>query len=72
VAQANQAWIGQSVEVMAHGESKTDRRRWSGRTPENKTVIFVPQEGQKPGDLLRIQITRATSHSLFGDIVARA
>jgi tRNA-2-methylthio-N6-dimethylallyladenosine synthase len=72
VAQANQAWIGQTVEVMVHGESKTDRRRWSGRTPENKVVIFTPRDGQKPGDLLRIRIIRATSHSLFGDIVAEA
>ncbi len=70
VAKANDAYRGRTLEVLVTGESKRNRERWSGRTDTNKVCIFEPQPGVAPGDLVRIRVTRTTSHSLFGELVS--
>jgi len=51
------------------GVSKRNATRWSGKTTNSKTVIFVPTPGIKPGDLVNVKINRVTAMSLFGKII---
>ena len=65
----NTARVGEDVEVLAEGPSLRNRERWSGRSSDNKNVIFTPEPGLEIGQLRQVRITRATSHSLFGDLL---
>ncbi len=65
----NQGIIGKEVEVLVEGVSKRSSEQWMGRTDTNKVVIFPKDENVKPGDYIIIRINRATSATLFGDIV---
>ncbi len=57
-------WIGREVEVLVEGPSKTNADRWTGRTPENRVVIF---DGDTvPGRLERLEIVESTPFSLRG------
>ena len=64
-AQQNQALVGQTVEVLAEGPSLRNKARWSGRTSSNKIVIFTPPEGIRPGDLVKLTITKAAPQTLY-------
>lgn len=65
----NQTMIGTDVEVLVEGESKRSSEQWMGRTDTNKVVVFPRVENIKPGDYVIVQIRKATSATLFGDIV---
>ncbi len=60
---------GTIQEVLVEGVSKRNATRWSGKTTNSKTVIFVPTPGIKPGDLVNVKINRVTAMSLFGKII---
>lgn len=55
------------VEVLIEGSSKTDDLKLSGRTTTNKLVNFNG-EG-KEGDIVRVEITRAKTFSLEGQML---
>ena len=57
--------VGQTVEVLCEGPSKTNRARLMGRTSSNKIVVF---EGNQhlAGSILDVAITRANGFSLYG------
>lgn len=57
--------IGSVVEVLAESESKRSAEQLMGRTPGNRAVVF-DREGYRPGDLVRVLITAATSATLTG------
>jgi tRNA-2-methylthio-N6-dimethylallyladenosine synthase len=60
----NQAWVGQTVQVLVEGRSKTDPSRRFGRTPQNRTVNF---DGDAPvGALVEVQVERASALALGG------
>jgi tRNA-2-methylthio-N6-dimethylallyladenosine synthase len=64
----NQNVVGKQVKVLVEGPSKrqTDQGRNNfGRSAQGKVVVF-PQDAT-PNTLVQVQITRATSHTLFGD-----
>lgn len=65
----NQAWIGRTVEVLCEGPSLRNRARWSGRSPQNKIVIFEPTDAARPGQLLSVRVTDARAQTLYGEIV---
>ena len=60
-----QAQVGQTVEVLVDGPSKTNAEKLSGRTRHHKIVVF---EGPRDltGKLVPITIDAATSHTLYG------
>lgn len=64
-AEINSGWVGREVEVLAEGPSLRNAAAWSGRTPQNKIVIFDRPEGAKRGDLLRMTVTRAAPQVLY-------
>ena len=59
-----QRFVGREMEVLVEGPSRTDPTRLRGRTRHNKAVNF---DGvAKPGDLVDVEITSATSQTLGG------
>jgi len=60
----SQRFVGRNVEVLVEGPSRTDPTRLRGRSRHNKAVNF---EGTAhPGDLVEVEVTRATSQTLLG------
>ncbi|OIQ08892.1 tRNA-2-methylthio-N(6)-dimethylallyladenosine synthase [Moorella thermoacetica] len=64
----NEALVGQEVEVLVEGPSKTDPDQLSGRTRTNKLVIF-PGDQSLTGRLVRVRLTRAQTWLLKGEMV---
>lgn len=58
--------IGKTFEVLVEGYSKRSHDFLSGRTSQNKVVVF-PDNGSKKGDYVNVQITRCTSATLIGN-----
>ena len=69
-ANANDKFVGRTLEVFAEGVSKRNSSRWSGRTELNKLVVFEPEGSLHNGDILQVRIEHATSMTLFGRIVS--
>ncbi len=60
----NAKYVGQTVEVLVEGSSKTDATRRFGRTSQNTTVNF---DGDAPiGALVKVQIQSASAASMSG------
>jgi tRNA-2-methylthio-N6-dimethylallyladenosine synthase len=62
----NAALIGTRQQVLCEGPSKTNAARLSGRTSQNKIVIFDGDARRLTGQLLDIQIEESGCFSLFG------
>lgn len=65
----NRGWVGRQAEVLVEGPSLRNPARWQGRSDNGKVVLFEPGGAVRPGDLARVLVERATSHSLFGRLV---
>jgi tRNA-2-methylthio-N6-dimethylallyladenosine synthase len=67
-----QRFVGRTLEVLIEGTSRTDPDRLRGRSRHNKVVNFSGLGA--PGELVMVEITRATSQTLIGEmsLVARA
>ena len=63
-----QRFVGQVVEVLIEKSSKKSDAHWSGRNPQNTTVVF-PKENYKPGDFVNVKVTDCTSATLIGEAV---
>lgn len=60
--------VGSIFEVLIEGYSKRSDLHLSGRTSQNKVVVF-PGEGHKKGEYVMVKINKCTSATLFGEIV---
>ncbi|MGE5363945.1 MAG: tRNA (N6-isopentenyl adenosine(37)-C2)-methylthiotransferase MiaB [Bacteroidota bacterium] len=67
--EVNQETIGTVQEVLIEGFSRKSDEFLSGRTGTNKTVVFPASGSLKPGDYVNVSISRATSGTLFGEII---
>ncbi|HWR09612.1 tRNA (N6-isopentenyl adenosine(37)-C2)-methylthiotransferase MiaB [Sporomusa sp.] len=67
--QINKQLVGHSVEVLVEGPSKNDENKLMGRTRTNKIVLWEKSGGEKPGDLVNIQIATAQTWVLKGCLV---
>ncbi|RMD49953.1 MAG: tRNA (N6-isopentenyl adenosine(37)-C2)-methylthiotransferase MiaB [Ignavibacteria bacterium] len=65
----NQEMIGTEELVLVEGFSKKSNEYLAGRTDTNKVVIFPKDDNIKPGDYVKVKINRATSATLFGDLI---
>jgi len=65
----NEAWVGRVAEVLVEGVSQKDAAQLSGRTRQNKLVIF---DGSPDliGKTVNVRITEAQTWSLTGQLVA--
>ena len=57
--------IGKNFEVLIEGASKRSEEFLSGRTSQNKVVVF-PGENSKKGEYVNVAIDRCTSATLIG------
>jgi tRNA-2-methylthio-N6-dimethylallyladenosine synthase len=62
---AGERLVGQCVEVLCEGPSKTNPARLMGRTRTNKIAVFEA-DNELIGELVDIQIDRANGFSLYG------
>lgn len=65
----NQKMIGKDEIVLVEGKSKKSDQFMAGRTDTNKVVIFPANDEIKTGDYVKVKINRATSATLFGDVM---
>ena len=66
----NQQREGNIVRVLIEGRSKRSEEDLKGRSDENITVIF-PKENYEPGQYVDVEVTRSTTTSLIGKVVAK-
>jgi tRNA-2-methylthio-N6-dimethylallyladenosine synthase len=74
----NQTLVGTVEKVLVEGEGRRDATKWKGRTDTNKFVMFPhltdeangQTAGYVVGDMVNVRITKATSMTLVGEIVA--
>jgi tRNA-2-methylthio-N6-dimethylallyladenosine synthase len=66
----NRSKIGEVVEVLVEGESKSNKARWTGRTHAEQIVVFDKLDGTDlRGQFVPIRIKDATSLTLIGEMV---
>ena len=65
---SNRRAVGTSQEVLVEGPSKRNAARWAGRSRTSKLCVFEPSPTTAPGDLVRVRVKRATSHTLVGEL----
>jgi len=66
----NARLIGQTLEVLCEGPSKTNPLRLMGRTRTNKIVLFE-SVADLAGAFVDVRIERATGFSLYGTLIGR-
>jgi tRNA-2-methylthio-N6-dimethylallyladenosine synthase len=64
----NKLDVGKTFEVLVEGVSKRSKEHLSGRTSQNKVVVF-PKENAKIGDYVNVAISDCTGGTLKGKIV---
>ena len=64
----NESLIGQTEEVLLEGPARKGEGMYVGRTRGHRKVI-VPASPRLVGQLVQVQITRATTSTLFGELV---
>ena len=60
--------VGREFEVLVEGESKRDAQQLSGRTSQNKVVVF-DRGSHRIGEYVRVRITGCTAATLFGEAI---
>ena len=66
LTEINSAMVGQEVEILVEGRRKG---KWQGRTRSNK-LVFFQSEGDYLGELVNLNIHRASPWSLQGELVS--
>ena len=66
-AEINRALVGTTVEVLVEGPARRPDGWSMGKSPQLKTVVFPGTVA--PGELVRVRVESATSHTLLGAAV---
>jgi tRNA-2-methylthio-N6-dimethylallyladenosine synthase len=64
----SKAFLNQETEVLIEKTSKKSDSEWSGRNPQNTTVVF-PKENYKIGDFVMVKVEDCTSATLKGKAI---
>lgn len=67
----NQELIGTETDILIEGFSKKSNDFLAGRTDTNKVVIIPNKDYISKADYVRVKINKATSGTLFGDIIEK-
>lgn len=67
----NQELIGSEEEILIEGFSKKSEEFLAGRTDTNKVVIIPAQKNISKGDYIKVVINKATSGTLFGNVLTK-
>ncbi|MDB6071067.1 MAG: miaB, partial [Verrucomicrobiales bacterium] len=62
------AEVGRTVEVLCEGYSKTTETRLTGRTPQNKIVVFEGPHDRLRGEILPVHIDGTKGFTLYGSL----
>lgn len=62
-----EVFVGQKVEILCEGPSKTNPHRLSGRTRGNKIAVFEGND-RLLGRLVNLEIEHATGYTLYGKV----
>lgn len=62
----NARLIGTRQEILCEGPSKSNKARLSGRTSQNKIVIFDGNAERMTGELLEVAVEDSTGFTLYG------
>ena len=65
----NEKYVGTTQKLLVEGISKNNDNMFEGRTDTNKVVIFEPNESNKIGDIVAVEITEAHKWYLKGKII---
>lgn len=65
----NQAVVGTVQRVLCEGPSKTNAARLTGRTSQNRIVVFDGEAERLAGRLVDVSITETTGFTLYGTVV---
>ncbi|MBB5336099.1 tRNA (N6-isopentenyl adenosine(37)-C2)-methylthiotransferase MiaB [Pectinatus brassicae] len=65
----NKKLEGSVVEVMVEGPSRTDEAVYTGRTSNNKIVLWEKRGQEQAGDLVQVKINHAQTWVLKGDAI---
>ncbi len=63
---SNAAIVGSRQKVLCEGPSKNNAARLTGRTTQNKILIFDGDPDRMTGEMLEIQVGHSTGFTLFG------
>ena len=66
--ESNKRDIGKEFEILVECTSKRSEEQLSGRTSQNKMVVF-DRHNFKVGDYVKVRITGCSSATLFGEVV---
>jgi tRNA-2-methylthio-N6-dimethylallyladenosine synthase len=61
--------VGSEVEILCEGYSKSTNERLTGRTPQNKIVVFEGPHDRLKGRIFRVRIDHTHGFTLYGDAV---
>jgi ribosomal protein S12 methylthiotransferase len=68
--------IGSRLEVLVERPGKSSDVLWEGRTqgqaPEVDGITFLTKGSCRPGEIVKVQITEATSYDLYGEVLGPA
>ena len=64
--------VGRHVEILCEGPSKTNDARLTGRTSQNKIVVFDGPAARLQGHLFPVRIAETQGFTLYGDAVNEA
>lgn len=60
--------VGQNVEILCEGTSKTNETRLMGRTRTNKIVVFEGNPDRHIGQIFNVRIHHYENFTLYGDV----
>jgi tRNA-2-methylthio-N6-dimethylallyladenosine synthase len=62
------AEVGRTLEVLCEGYSKTTESRLTGRTPQNKILVFEWPHERLRGELLEVRVLETKGYTLYGEL----
>lgn len=68
--ESNKRDIGKTFEVLVEGVSKKRVSEFSGRSSQNKLVVF-PNQGLKMGDYVKVKVRDCTQTTLIADVIEK-
>ena len=66
----NQEYVGQIIDVLVEGISKTDSEKLTGRNEKGRLVHFSGDESLT-GSHAEIKITKAETYALYGEFIRK-
>ncbi len=67
-SEINRSVVGETVRVLAEGESRRDSAQYQGKTDGFKTAVF-PRGDVSVGDVVDVRVEGSTAHTLIGKCV---